>query len=154
VWVLAYARLRNADTAKEITQEAFLRLWQRWEAGEKILRPRAWLLRVVRNWAEDQRKSAFHRHGTQAAETLNGVRSGELSPPELLARYEQVQALMQALATLMDVERDLFLIKYREGYTYEQIAEQFPASFGPTPRAVKRGLSRIRQRLRRLVQEP
>src|SRR5437016_1472585 len=65
VWALAYARWMNADTALDITQEAFLRLWKQWETGEKILNPRAWLLRVARNLAEDYAKSAFRRNGTQ-----------------------------------------------------------------------------------------
>src|SRR4051794_2941378 len=52
VWALAYARWMNADTAMDITQEAFLRLWKQTEAGEAILNPRAWLLRVARNLAE------------------------------------------------------------------------------------------------------
>ena len=59
VWALAYARWMNADTAMDVTQEAFLRLWKQWEAGEEILNPRAWLLRVARNLAEDIAKSAF-----------------------------------------------------------------------------------------------
>src|SRR4051794_36102383 len=61
VWALAYARWMNADTAMDITQEAFLRLWKQSEAGEVILNPRAWLLRVARNLAEDHAKSAFRR---------------------------------------------------------------------------------------------
>src|SRR5947207_5615358 len=58
VWALVYARWLNADVALDIAQETFLRLWKQWEDGEKILNPRAWLLRVARNLAEDQdRKS-------------------------------------------------------------------------------------------------
>src|SRR4051812_44698843 len=64
VWALAYARWMNADTALDITQEAFLRLWKKREEGEVILNPRAWLLRVARNLAEDHAKSAFRRNGT------------------------------------------------------------------------------------------
>src|SRR5919198_4933543 len=75
VWALAYARWMNADTAMDITQEAFLRLWKKWEDGETILNPRAWLLRVARNLAEDHAKSAFRRNGTHPPQTMNGVRS-------------------------------------------------------------------------------
>ena len=74
VWALAYARWMNADTAMDIAQEAFLRLWKQWEAGESILNPRAWLLRVARNLAEDHAKSAFRRNGTHPPQTMNGVR--------------------------------------------------------------------------------
>jgi RNA polymerase sigma-70 factor (ECF subfamily) len=65
VWALAYGRWTDADLAMDITQEAFLRLWRQFEDGEDIQNPRAWLLRVARNLAEDHAKSAFRRNGTQ-----------------------------------------------------------------------------------------
>src|SRR5947209_4414349 len=34
VWALAYARWMNADTAMDITQESFLRLWKQLDTGE------------------------------------------------------------------------------------------------------------------------
>ena len=73
VWALAYARWLNADLALDIMQEAFMRLWKQWQAGEEILNPRAWLLRVARNLAEDHAKSAFRRNGTHPPQTMNGV---------------------------------------------------------------------------------
>src|SRR5260370_37204099 len=82
VWALAYARWMNADTAMDVTQEAFLRLWKKLEEGEKILNVRAWLLRVARNLAEDHAKSAFRRNGTSPPQTMNGVQSREVSPLE------------------------------------------------------------------------
>jgi RNA polymerase sigma-70 factor (ECF subfamily) len=88
VWALAYARWMNADTALDITQEAFLRLWRQWEDGEKILNPRAWLLRVARNLAEDHAKSAFRRNGTHPPQTMNGVHSRDPLPLERLEREE------------------------------------------------------------------
>src|SRR5713101_9957944 len=84
VWALAYARWMNADTALDITQEAFLRLWKQWNDGEEILNPRAWLLRVARNLAEDYAKSAFRRNGTHPPMTMNGVSSHDSLPLETL----------------------------------------------------------------------
>src|SRR5437764_14826380 len=83
VWALVYARWLNADLASDIMQEAFLRLWRQWQDGEAILNPRAWLLRVARNLAEDHAKSAFRRNGTHPPQTMNGVRSREPLPDEL-----------------------------------------------------------------------
>src|SRR6266571_6119630 len=88
VWALAYARWMNADTALDITQEAFLRLWKQLEAKEAILNPRAWLLRVARNLAEDYAKSAFRRNGTQPPQTMNGVRGRDPQPLERMERAE------------------------------------------------------------------
>src|ERR1700682_6372597 len=88
VWALAYARWMNADTAMDIAQETFLRLWKQWEDGEAIINPRAWLLRVARNLAEDHAKSAFRRNGTHPPQTMNGVAGHEPLPLESLEREE------------------------------------------------------------------
>src|SRR3982751_5890970 len=88
VWALAYARWMDADLALDIAQEAFLRLWRQWEAGDTIQNPRAWLLRVARNLAEDVAKSAFRRNGTTPPDLMTGVRSAEAGPPEKLEREE------------------------------------------------------------------
>src|SRR6202030_1584640 len=88
VWALAYARWMNAETAQDIMQEAFLRLWKQWGDGAHILHPRAWLLRVPRNSAEDHAKSAFSRNGTQPPQTMNGVQGNARSTLERLEQQE------------------------------------------------------------------
>ena len=91
VWALAYARWMNADTAMDVAQEAFLRLWKQWEDGEVILNPRAWLLRVARNLAEDYAKSAFRRNGTHPPQMMNGVQGRDPLPLDHLERGRDVR---------------------------------------------------------------
>src|SRR5438876_11334772 len=101
VWALAYARWIDPDTALDITQEAFLRLWKQWQAGEEINNPRAWLMRVARNLAEDYVKSAFRRNGTHPPQLMNGVKSHAPSPLDTLERDEtfaQIQAVLRELS--------------------------------------------------------
>src|SRR5947207_3295044 len=86
VWALVYARWLNADLALDMTQEAFLRLWKQWGAGATVHDPRAWLLRVARNLAEDHAKSAFRRNGTHPPQTMNGVPARQLPPRHSLRR--------------------------------------------------------------------
>src|SRR5918912_1075072 len=112
VWALAYARWMNADTAMDITQEAFLRLWKQWEGGEAIVNPRAWLLRVARNLAEDHAKSAFHRNGTNPPQTMNGVASHELLPLESLEREETFARLREVLERLPRADREILTLRY------------------------------------------
>src|SRR5229473_138739 len=88
VWALVYARWLNADIAMDITQEAFLRLWKQWENSETILNPRAWLLRVARNLAEDFAKSSFRRNGTHPPQIMNDIRSRTPPPLERLEQEE------------------------------------------------------------------
>src|SRR5262245_8593737 len=143
VWALAYARWMNADTAMDIAQETFLRLWKQWENGEEILNPRAWLLRVARNLAEDHAKSAFRRNGTHPPQTMNGVRSQEPLPLEILEREETCGRLRGVMEELSKSDRELLTLRYALDYDTNQIADVLET----TPTAVHMRLSRARQRL-------
>src|SRR5215471_9210431 len=87
-WGVAYARWLIDDLAMDIMQESFLRLWKQWQEGSEILNPRAWLLRVARSLAEDYAKSAFRRNGTQAPQTMNGVKGRDVLPLEKMEQDE------------------------------------------------------------------
>lgn len=143
VWALAYARWMNADTAQDIMQEAFLRLWKQLESGEAILNPRAWLLRVARNLAEDHAKSAFHRNGTHPPQTMNGVQAHEPLPVESLEREETFARLREVMEQMPKADREILTLRYALDYDTGKIAELL--SINAT--AVHMRLSRARQRL-------
>ena len=143
VWALAYARWMNADTAMDITQEAFLRLWKQWEAGETVLQPRAWLLRVARNLAEDHAKSAFRRNGTHPPQTMNGVQAHDPLPLESLEREETFGQLREVLNQLPTADREILTLRYALEYNTTEIADLL--SINAT--AVHMRLSRARQRV-------
>lgn len=143
VWALAYARWMNADTALDIMQEAFLRLWKQWESGETIVNPRAWLLRVARNLAEDHAKSAFRRNGTHPPQTMNGVQAHDPPPLERLEQEETFGQLRHVLAEMSEADREILTLRYALDYDTEEIARVL----GRAPTAVHMRLSRARQRL-------
>jgi RNA polymerase sigma-70 factor, ECF subfamily len=143
VWALAYARWLNADLALDIMQESFLRLWKQWQEGAAILNPRAWLLRVARNLAEDHAKSAFHKNGTQAPQTMNGVRGPTPLPLERLEREETFTQLRGELEQLSHADREILTLRYALDYNANDIADML----GIHATAVHMRLSRARQRL-------
>jgi RNA polymerase sigma-70 factor (ECF subfamily) len=133
----------NADTAMDITQEAFLRLWKKWEDGEVILNPRAWLLRVARNLAEDYAKSAFRRNGTHPPQTMNGVQARDAAPLDFLEREETFAQLRGILKELARADREILTLRYALEYDTGEIADLL----GINATAVHMRLSRARQRL-------
>ena len=143
VWALAYARWMDSDAAMDVTQEVFLRLWKQWEAGEEIQNPRAWLLRVARNLAEDYAKSAFRRNGTQPPELLNGVRSLQPMPIEKLEQEELFAVLRGMLDELSPADREILTLRYALDYDANTIADRL----GLAVTAIHMRLSRARQRL-------
>jgi RNA polymerase sigma-70 factor (ECF subfamily) len=144
VWALAYARWMNADVALDIMQEAFTRLWKQWQAGENIIvNPRAWLLRVARNLAEDFAKSSFHRNGTQPPQTMNGVKGREDLPLEKLERDETCRQLRVELDQMAAADREILTLRYALDYNADEIADLLEIN----TTAVHMRLSRARQRL-------
>jgi RNA polymerase sigma-70 factor (ECF subfamily) len=143
VWALVYARWLKADLAMDIAQEAFLRLWKQWENGETILNPRAWLLRVARNLAEDYAKSSFSRNGTHPPQLMNEIRSQAQMPLEQMERQETFARLREELKQLSPPDREILTLRYALDYNATQIAE----TLAITTTAVHMRLSRARQRL-------
>jgi len=143
VWAMAYARWMDADTALDITQEAFLRLWRQWQENETILNPRAWLLRVARNLAEDYSKSAFRRNGTHPPQVMNGVRGRTVLPLEYLERRETFAQLRTVLEQLSEPDREILTLRYALDYNANDIADLLDIN----ATAVHMRLSRARQRL-------
>jgi RNA polymerase sigma-70 factor (ECF subfamily) len=143
VWALVYARWLNADVALDIMQETFLRLWKQWQEGSEIVNPRAWVLRVARNLAEDYAKSSFRRNGTQPPQTMNGVQGADPLPLENMAREETFGQLRKELEQLAPADREILTLRYALEYDTNHIAELLDIN----PTAVHMRLSRARQRL-------
>lgn len=149
VWAVAYARTLDADLAADVAQEAFLRLWREWESGRQIDNPRRWLLRVGRNLAEDDAKSAFRRNGTCEPQVLTGFESREVLPLEKVLARERRQQVRQILAELAEADREILTLRYALDYETDVIAELL----GINPAAVLMRLSRARQRLAQRLKE-
>ena len=143
VWALVYARWLNADVAQDIMQESFLRLWKQCQDGGAIVNPRAWLLRVARNLAEDHAKSAFRRNGTQPPQTMNGVEGRDPVPLERMLREETFGRLRAELEKMAPADREILTLRYALDYNATEIAEFLEIN----PTAVHMRLSRARQRL-------
>ena len=143
VWALVYARWLNADVAQDIMQETFLRLWKQRQSGGAIVNPRAWLLRVARNLAEDHAKSAFRRNGTQAPQTMNGVQGHDLPPLDRMTQDETFGQVRDELEKLAAPDREILTLRYALDYNATEIA----AILEINPTAVHMRLSRARQRL-------
>jgi len=143
VWALVYARWLNADVAQDIMQESFLRLWKQRQDGGEIVNPRAWLLRVARNLAEDHAKSAFRRNGTQSPQTMNGVQGRDPMPLDRMTREETFGQLRDELEKLAPADREILTLRYALDYNATEIGEILEIN----PTAVHMRLSRARQRL-------
>jgi RNA polymerase sigma-70 factor (ECF subfamily) len=151
----AWRYTRDADTAMDLVQEAFVRAYESLGdfRGERGLGP--WLRRILSNLAIDR----FRRKDSKAV-SLDDEGHGEV----LLARADTDEggdaqttaelkefgaALQEAVATLSEAHRDVFLLHAVEDLTYKEIAERVGCTLG----TVMSRLHYARKNLRELLCE-
>ena len=105
VFRLAAALLRDSREAEDVTQEVFLSYWQH---GEKVERPREWLLRVARNAC----LSRFRRSGrviTKDPEELPELSDGR-DPQWHYEQNELAGELRKLVDVLPEPQRSLLVM--------------------------------------------
>lgn len=126
-------RLRSVQEAKEVAQEAYVRMLQLDQPGaESFLK--AYLFKVATNLAVDRLRQRQRRMPVVDQDLADIEREVELDEPErgALAR-EQLEALVAGLQELPDKCREAFLLFRLDGLSQQQIAERL----GVTERMVR-----------------
>lgn len=146
-----YAFTRSWEDAENLTQDVFLRLWERREALRTVDNVQAYLYAFARNRARDYLKHQAVE--TRSAERLGAPLPGELAaalPPEAeerVAAAEAAAAIRQALDTLPARQREVVELRWRRQLTYDEIA----AELGLAPKTVATHMSRAILHLRRVL---
>lgn len=136
VYTLAYRVTGNAEDAKDVSQEVYVRAWRGLRNFRGDANLGTWLHRITVNTALTSVRRRARRPIPMAAETM----------PELTERDPQeneIRILESALRGLPDLDRAVIVLKDVEGWTCEEIAQKM----GSTEGAVKVRLFRARQRL-------
>lgn len=148
LFVAYYQRLFNYfrraagsdETARDLTQEVFVRVTQGRLPSVPEREQRAWLFRVARNLVLDH-----HRHGRRHPEA-----PALLAEPSRSASQDTELAVNEALASLPEVDRDVFLMRELGGLGYEEIA----GACDLTADAVRSRIHRARLALRQRLAQP
>ena len=124
--------LHDADEAEDVVQETFVRLYRAMPRYEERQRFESWLFQILGNCCRTANTASQRR----VARTL--------SDDELLAR---VPAEESALAALPEHNREIFLLHYVEGLSYEEIETMTGVGQSALKMRVKRASDALRARL-------
>jgi len=151
---LAYWILQNRDDAEEAVQDAYIRAFRAFDAfaGND---PRPWLLTIVRNVAYSAFNARKQRNLIRLIEDTNeenriGAEAATQDPsPETVAIIQQEhKLLLEAVAGLPYIQREVLVLREMEGLSYRDIAEIMGTEIG----TVMSRLSRARAELRRVLE--
>lgn len=135
--------LGEEQTAYDLTQEVFVRAWQRYERVRAYDRPVAWLFRVATNLALDHiaRRKVARIHDAGPLTTDSDAEPSRSDPAWRLAERDLVRAALDQLAPRA---RSALVLREVYGLTTDEIAHALGVS-GPAARMT---LSRAREQFR------
>jgi RNA polymerase sigma-70 factor (ECF subfamily) len=157
VYRVIYLLVRDADAADTLTQECFLRAYQRLDGFRGDCRLDTWLLRIAVNLAKDHAKNrrvSFWRKLIGLDETDDGngvpiqVHGHEPSPERVLLAREEMQAVWSAVDSLSAQQRTVFLLRFTEEMSLAEIADVLRLEVGSVKAHLSRATGNIRKRMR------
>ena len=139
--LLRYAsRFVNLESAKDIVQDAFVRLWK--EEEQKLSgREREWLFCVVRNLAIDQ----IRKHKKVRLLEEEGVSYPEA---EVTIMFQQdMGEIRRFVSTLPVQQREVIRLKFQESMSYREIANITGYSTAHVGVLIHKGMTEIRKKM-------
>jgi RNA polymerase sigma-70 factor (ECF subfamily) len=159
-FAIAFAMVRDESDAKDIVQEAFVRVYRgldRFEGGSRFF---TWFYRILTNLAIDLkrkpgRRDVEHDDGRLALDAAEEAdfpfisRIDGAEPLDVVQRRELGDRLQAALEALPPYHRGVVLMREVEGMSYEEMAVAMNVSKG----TIMSRLFHARQKLQRALED-
>ena len=130
----------NRTEAEDVLQETFLRYYK---YGDPVENPKAWLFKVARNvYLKRQRKRSREV-------SLELVEADPVMPGMQIAleREELIRKVREGLRKLKDHHREVIILRYMEGLSYEEIAAVLGESVGTIKSRLNRAKEKLKEKL-------
>lgn len=119
--------VRSQDIAEELAQESYLRFLRQSEP-QPILDLNAFLFTIAANLARDHLRSVKREQRREFVPLDAGIADSKPNTEDIIARQCLEVQLQQAIASLPDKTREIFLLYRADELSYKQIAAQLDIS--------------------------
>jgi RNA polymerase sigma factor (sigma-70 family) len=135
-----YVRLRNDDAANEAAQLVFVRLLGELRAGKTYTVPFRVVVWMVTEWT----LRGFYASAKQDSFLSDDWDS---EAPDAYGDWEDEHDLRALIADLPPRQRDVLWLRYGEGLSHEQIADQFGMTRNAVDQALHNGHKKLAEKL-------
>jgi RNA polymerase sigma-70 factor (ECF subfamily) len=142
LYLTALRLVVNREDARDIVQEAILKLWEKRAELDSIEYKEAWARRIVINKSLDWLKKSKPIY-VDLGDDVYPVRSGEDIERQVLAK-EKLRTVHMLVQRMSPVHRTIFELREVQGLSYKEIAE----SLNMDMNQVKVNLHRMRKKLK------
>jgi RNA polymerase sigma-70 factor (ECF subfamily) len=144
---LAYLIVREQAEAQDVTQDAFVRAYKSLGLFNTARPFRPWLLRIVKNTALNNRRSAKRRvaaHDRLERQTVLGVAPHASAAAEAI---DEAARLWAAVATLREEEQAVIYLRYYLDASEAETATAMGCAAGTVKSRLHRALRRLREKI-------
>jgi len=159
VYRLLLGMLRDPEAADSLTQECFLRAWRKRSSFRGEASVATWLLRIAVNLARDHarnRRLAFWRRlfaapagNDDARARAEALPSRQAGPEQVLLARQELDAVWSVVEALPQQQRAVFLLRFAEEMSLEEIADTLGLRVGSVKSHLFRALSAVKARVGR-----
>lgn len=148
VYGYALTICRQPETAEDITQEVFLRLYSHLAAGNQLGNVKAWVFRVCHNLAVNEMRRATP--APTAAQNLEDgdsdeeIATVEPDPERQVLEKERSTRLLRGVRSLTDHQRRCLYLR-AEGFRYREIAAQLNISISSVVETLARAVEHLKK---------
>lgn len=141
--------VEDEATARDVTQETFLRLWSAREQLADVESLEAYVFRAARNRVYNRARNERARRDRHSRVGPAAGSGGPAPPDEQLDARELRELLDRWIRELPDRQREALLLSRREELSHEEIGDVMGISPHTVNNHIVRGLEKLRHRARR-----
>jgi len=144
--------VRDPDAAETLTQECFLKAYQKRASFRGEANVGVWLLKIAVNLARDHRRSRLREFwdrlrssSAEVTELGQSLADPQASPERVILEREEVAGVWAAVRTLSAQQRVVFVLRFVEEMSLEEIAEATSLKLGTVKTHLFRAVHAVRQ---------
>ncbi|MFV0519547.1 MAG: RNA polymerase sigma factor [Lachnospirales bacterium] len=157
VYSIAYRMFNNREDAEDITQNVFIKVYNKLDTFNEGQSFKAWISTVTTNSCIDELRKRKNKSTISIDKTIDGednefmfeLPSNEITPIDQLVNKERRSIILESICELKKSNKQLIILRDINDLSYEEIALHLDMNIG----TVKSKISRSRLKLKNIIME-
>lgn len=135
--------LKDLERSRDVVQDTFIKLYK--QDVEKVKAGlKSWLYTVCRNRALDVLRK--EKRMVSVDDEILGLEHSKLPAPDTATdNHERIEQLVEMLDKLSDNQREVIMLKFQQGMSYDEISTKTGLSSGNVGFLLHNGLKKLRE---------